>query len=55
MNIIYKVVIKKHSDPKSREIQSRFIEIQKQTEEMKREIYEAQHVEDKVLHSAITI
>ena len=53
--MIFKIVINKDADKKTKELQKKFIELQKISDEMEKDIELAQHVEEEVLRSAITI
>jgi len=53
--VIYKIKVNKNADRETKELQKKFIELQKISDEMEKDIEQAQHVEEEVMRSAITI
>lgn len=53
--MMFEIIINKKADRETKKIQKKFIELQKKSDQIEREIEDAQQVEEEVLHSAVTI
>jgi len=53
--MMFEIIINKDADEKTQKIQKKFFDLQKKSNQMEKEIEDAQQVEEEVLHSAVTI
>jgi prefoldin subunit 5 len=52
---MFEIVIRKDADRATKKLQKKLIELQKKSNQMEKEIEEAQQVEEEVLLSAVTV